>query len=556
MPTIETMTGGEAIVATLEALGVRHVFGIVSVHNLPIVDAIARSSVVSMVEMRHEQGAVHAADGYARTTGGLGVALASTGPGTANAMGGLFEAQFASSRVLLLTGQVETTSYGKGRGTLHEAERQVDMLRTVCRYVAHVNHHAAIVPTVLEAALDITSGRPQPGAIEVPIDLQYATGEVRVGEPHPPAVQAPAHASVHRAVELLEAATRPLLWAGGGVVSAGASAEFTALAERLGAPVLTSVEGRGAIAEDHPLALGPHGDLSVLDPVIADADVVLAIGTRFQLGNNVAKGMSIPGRLIHLDADPGVIDRFHPVDVAIVADARLGIEALLDGLPDDVRIDDARIDDAFVDRAQEASATAQAEARDAMGPDHEKMAEIIRGALPRDAVVVKDATVASYVWANRTLPVYEQRTSVRPVSMAIGPGLPLAIGACLGSGRHTLLVQGDGGLMLSVGELATAVQQELPLITCVFNDQGYGIIRFIQDLTLGGRRSAVDLVTPDFAALAQSVGMVGEQVGTVDAFATALGRAVERDGPTLIDVDITQMAAMTIRPQRPSTRRR
>ena len=191
-----------------------------------------------------------------------------------------------------------------------------------------------------------------------------------------------------------------------------------------------------------------------------------------------------------------------------------------------------------------------------MGPDHEKMVEIVRGALPRDAVVVKDATIASYVWANRTLPVYEPRTSLRPVSMAIGPGLPLAIGACLGSGRRTLLVHGDGGLMLSVGELATAVQQELPLITCVFNDRGYGILRFIQDLTLGGRRSAVDLVTPDFAALAQSVGMAGESVDTVDAFATALGRAVERDGPTLIDVDITQMAAMTIRPQRPSTRRR
>ena len=121
------------------------------------------------------------------------------------------------------------------------------------------------------------------------------------------------------------------------------------------------------------------------------------------------------------------------------------------------------------------------------------------------------------MWANRTLPVYEPRTSLRPVSMAIGPGLPLAIGACLGSGRRTLLVQGDGGLMLSVGELATAVQQDLPLITCVFNDRGYGILRFIQDLTLGGRRSAVDLVTPDFAG-ARAVGRDGRRAAstTVD----------------------------------------
>jgi acetolactate synthase-1/2/3 large subunit len=140
--------------------------------------------------------------------------------------------------------------------------------------------------------------------------------------------------------------------------------------------------------------------------------------------------------------------------------------------------------------------------------------------------------------------------------MAIGPGLPLAIGACLGSARPTVLIQGDGGLMLSVGELATAVQQGLPLVTCVFNDRGYGILRIVQDLMLAGRRSAVDLVTPDFAVLARSVGMQGESVASVDAFAAAFGRALERNGPTLIDVDITQMAPMTIRPQRPSTRRR
>jgi acetolactate synthase-1/2/3 large subunit len=545
-----TMTGGEAIVAALEALGVRHVFGIVSIHNLPTVDAISRSSTISMVEARHEQGAVHAADGYARATGGLGVALASTGPGTANAMGGLFEAQYASSRVLLITGQTETTWYGKGRATIHEAERQVEMLRSVCRTVTHVEHHGAIAPAVFEAARDIRSGRPQPGAVEVPIDLQYASDDVQVGAPLAPTVPTPDPKAIERAAELLRGAPRPLLWAGGGVVSAGAAAELTALAERLGAPVLTSVEGRGAIAEDHPLAIGPHADLAVLDPVIADADVVLAVGTRFQLGSNVTRALSIPGRLIHLDADPAVIDRFHPVDVPIVADARLGLQALLDV------IDAGAADPAFAERAREARATAESDARDAIGPDHEKMVEIIRAGLPRDGIVVKDATVASYTWGNRILPVYEPRTSMRPVSMAIGPGLPLAIGACLGSGKRTVVVQGDGGLMLSVGELATAVQQQLPLVTCVFNDRGYGILRFIQDLTLAGRRAAVDLVTPDFAALAESVRMAGESVSTVDGFAAAYATAMQREGPTLIDVDITQMAPMTIRPQRPTDRRR
>jgi len=544
-------TGGEAVVAALEALGVRHVFGIVSVHNLPIVDALARSSV-TMVEVRHEQGAVHAADGDARATGGLGVALASTGPGTANAMGGLFEAHYASSRVLLLTGQTETTWFGKGRSTIHEAERQTEMLRSVCRSVAHVRHHADIVPSLFAVTRDILSGRPQPGAVELPIDLQYAQGPTIVGEPPAPTAPPVDPAAVERAAALLTGARRPLLWAGGGAVTPAASAALVALAERLGAPVLTTIEGRGAIPEDHPLAVGPHADLAVLDPLIAAADVVLAVGTRFQLGSNVLKALSIPGRLVHLDVDPAVIDRFHPVDVPLVADATAGLTAITSVIGGDGGGAEA----GWAEQAVAARAAAEAESRDAMGPDHEKIADIIRTGLGRDGIVVKDATVAAYAWANRTLAVYEPRTSIRPVSMAIGPGLPLAIGACLGSGARTVLVQGDGGLMLSVGELATAVQQELPLVTCVFNDRGYGILRFIQDMALAGRRNAVDLVTPDFAALAASVGMVGEAVSSVDGFQAAYTAALERPGPTLIDIDITQLAPMAIRPQRPTDRRR
>ena len=148
------MTGGEAVVAALRALGVRHVFGIVSVHNLPIVDAIARADDLRFVPTRHEQGAVHCADGYARATGGLGVALVSTGPGAANAMGGLLEAYHASSRVLLLTGQSETRWEGKGRSTIHESDRQLEMLRTVTRRAEHVDHHA-------EIATAIVRGRPR-----------------------------------------------------------------------------------------------------------------------------------------------------------------------------------------------------------------------------------------------------------------------------------------------------------------------------------------------------------------------------------------------------------
>ena len=197
------MTGGEAVVAALRALGVRHVFGIVSVHNLPIVDAIARADDLRFVPTRHEQGAVHCADGCARATGGLGVALVSTGPGAANAMGGLVEAYHASSRVLLLTGQSETRWEGKGRSTIHESDRQLEMLRTVTRRAEHVDHHAEIATAIVRVARDVLSGRPRPGAVEVPIDLQHGRGPVDVPTVQPPVRPVPDGRDVTRAAELL-----------------------------------------------------------------------------------------------------------------------------------------------------------------------------------------------------------------------------------------------------------------------------------------------------------------------------------------------------------------
>ena len=548
-------TGGEAVVAALEALDVRHVFGIVSVHNLPIVDAIERSESVRMVPVRHEQAAVHCADGYARASGELGVALTSTGPGAANAMGALVEAHHASSRVLMLTGQSETRWLGKGRSTIHEFERQLDMLATVTRRAEQVNHHDDIFDTVVRVARDVLSGRPRPGAVEIPIDLQQRTGEVHRQAVSQPVQTRPDPDSIERAADLLAASSRRLIWAGGGVVSAGASDELVRLAEMLGAPVVTSVEGRGAIAEDHPLALGPNADTAALDPVIADADVVLAVGTRFQLGSNLQMGLTIPGTLIHLDVDPGVIDRFHPVDVGIVGDARHGLAELhraIGAHSSDV----VAIDDDFVKRASEARGRIESEGEAAMGADMVRVMGAIRDGIDRDDLVVKDSTVAGIVWANRLLPVYTARTSMRPVSGAIGPGLPLAIGASLATGKRAVVVQGDGGFMLNLAELATAVQERVPVITCVFNDRGYGILRYLQDVMLAGRRSAVDLHTPDFAAVARAMSMPAWSVGSATEFEAAFHTALATGGPALLDVDITEFEPMRIVPQARSARGR
>ena len=546
------VTGGDAVVAALEALGVHHVFGIVSVHNLPIADAIARSGSMRLVEVRHEQAAVHCADGYARATGSLGVSLTSTGPGAANAMGALLEAQHASSRVLMLTGQSETRWLGKGRNTIHEHDRQLDMLRTVTRRSERVEHRDDIYATVAAVARDILSGRPRPGSVEIPVDLQYAAGELGQVELRAPVVHEPDAKAIERAAELLGAAERPLIWAGGGVVSSGSSDLLTELAERLGAPVLTSVEGRGAIAEDHHLALGANGDMALLDSVIAAADVVLAVGTRFQLGSNLQMGLSIPGRLIHLDADPGVIDRFHPVDLGIVGDAGLGLTALLKALAGHT----ADVDQAYLAGALQARRQVDIDGAAAMGADMQRVMTAIGDRIGRDEIVVKDSTVAGIVWANRHLPVYTPRTSMRPTSAAIGPALPLAIGASLGTGKRAVVVQGDGGFMLNIAELATAVQEQLSVIVCVFNDRGYGILRYIQDVALQGRRTGVDLHTPDFAMLARSMGMEAWSVATAAEFEAAFESAAGTAGPALIDVDITRFEPMRIVPQSPPARGR
>jgi acetolactate synthase-1/2/3 large subunit len=533
------LTGGEAVYETLRALGVEHVFGIVSVHNIPIYDAIGRGGGITPISVRHEQGALHAADGYARATGKLGVAITSTGPGVTNSMTGLFEASFASSPVLMITGQIDSAYYGKGKGFLHEAEQQVAMLRTIAGRAESVRRPEEIPETIFRVASSVMTGRPQPGAVEIPVDFQYARGDFDI-----PAVEGwprmrPNRDALNRAAALLREAKRPVIWAGGGVITANAGDTLTRLAEALNAPVFTSVTGRGAIPEDHPLAMGPLPQQPQFTPVIEGADVVLAAGTRFQGGATRNWTVKLPGKLIHLDADPGVIGRNYPADVAVVGDAGLGLAALLQGVAE--RKDG---DAEFTANAQGIRDGVRASIRNQIGPDHAAIMDAMRELLPRDGIIVRDATVPAYLWGNRAIPIFEPRTSIHSTSAAIGPGLPLAIGAAIGSGKKTALIQGDGGFMLNIGELATAAQHNVPVIVCVFNDRGYGVLRSIEATTFEGRQFGVELATPDFAMVARGMGMYGETVQSAAEFRDAFGRAVAASGPVLLDIDMTKLEPM------------
>ena len=555
------MTGGEVVHEVLVRAGVTHVFGVVSVHNLPIYDAIERGGRITPVAMRHEQAAVHAADGYARATGRLGVAVTSTGPGAANGLPGLYEAGFASSPVLMITGQADTANFGKGRGFVHEADNQAAMLAAVCRRVETVRMRQQIAPALMRVIEDILTGRPQPGSIEIPIDLQYAGREVTPAEQAPVAVPAlvqPDAAAVDAAAALLAGAVRPLIVAGGGVLRsggaqrpAGASAELRALAELLGAPVLLSANGRGGLSDDHPLCLGNlvyHPEIRALRE---QADVVLAVGTRLQVGSEARNYAALSGKLIHLDADAGVIHRVNPAELALVADAAAGLAALTVALADRGDRPVARERQAWAERARTARATVQARLRDLIGPDHFAIMEEIRSGAPRATRLVRDSTVPAYLWGNQMLPILEPRTSMHPTAGAIGPGLPLAIGAAVATERRTVLIVGDGGFMLHVGELAVAAQYRLPVTICLFNDRGYGVLRRIEETRFGGRTFGVDLATPDFPALARSMGVDAQAVAGVDQFRTAYRAAMQGAGPVLLDIDLNALHPIGEYPPRP-----
>ena len=533
------MTGGQAVAETLAAIGVKHVFGIVSVHNLPIYDALSLHRDIQVINVRHEQAAAHAADAYSRVTGELGVLLTSTGPGAVNAVPGIYEAAFVSSRVMMITGQIESRFRGKGKGFLHEHEKQPEMLNTVCRSVASVRYTEDISRELARVADDIRRGRPQPGAIEIPIDLQYRTTDIEIVGSSKTERIAPDETLLDQAAEILRTAERPVIWAGGGVNISGAGQELTAFAERLGAPVVTTIEGRGSISETHPLSLGFRTDRVSGLEIFEEADAVLAVGTRFQNYATRVWSLPMPEKLVHVDVDPEVIGRNYPAAVAVVSDAKLGLEGLLK------RVKEGNVDGQFVDRCLKIRASDEQAVREEIGSDHSQIVSIIRQLLPEDSPIVRDSTVPNYTWGNRLLPIVRSRTSVRPAAVAIGPGLPLGMGAAIGSGNHTLIVQGDGGLQLSIGELSACAEHQIPVIVLVFNDSGYNILRIIQDNVLG-RKHGTELPTVDFVKVAEGMGVDAERVDGLEQFEPALARALERQGPSLLDIDMNVLAPIRL----------
>ena len=532
-------TGGDAVCAALEALGVRVIFGIPSQQNLSLYNALAQRGRIRMIGARHEAGAVHAADGYARATGELGVAIVSTGPGTANAMNGLYEAGFASSPVLLITTQVDRVHLGRGRGFIHDADTQLQMLRSVTRRSECVMHGHRIVDTILSVAADIRTGRPQPGAVEIPTDLLSApVADVRSVAVEQVRIM-PDEALIDRAAALLNGTKRPLLWIGGGCVTADAATEVRALAARVGAPVVSSLNGRGVIPTDDPLFVGSQTHYPAFRELLEQAEVVLAIGTRFQAVSTWFWSLPMPPRLIHIDADATILQRNYPAEVGILGDAKLSVAALGD------RLDGGPVDPEYRALAIRVRADLDAETKRRIGDDHARICDAIDRLAPDDRNIVCDATMTGTTWGSMRMPARRPRHYTYATSLAIGPALPLGVGAAIGSGRRTIALHGDGGVMLNIAELATAVEANAPVTVLVFNNQGYGGLKYLQTLA-GTPHVSVDLHTPDFAALGAAMGVSSWRVDNVEAFEEVFAEAMRSDGPNLIEVDITGMEPLQL----------
>ncbi len=533
------MTGAESVVSALKKIGTEYVFGIVSIHNMPIFDAINQDGQIKIIDCRHEMGATHAADGYARSTGKIGVAIASTGPGTTNTITGLYEAGYASSPVLLITGQAETAFYGKHQGYVHEAENQLPMLRTVTRRAESPRLASQIESSILQVAADMLAGRPQPGAVEIPINLQYEETLPSTGQFTTPSASRPPTGEISLASDMIASSNKRIIIAGGGITRGGASDALQRFAEELGAPVFTTANGRGAIPEDHPLCIGNIYQSRRLHEDLQDCDLTIAIGTRFQVGvagNNA--NLKPPGALLHIDIDASVLNRIHQADLTLQGDAKDILESISTQLNPETGNPD------FLAKVQQSGTGVKQGLRQRIGSDYEGIMDTIRSLLPRGAVIARDSTVPAYNFANQLLEIYKPNTFIGPNSGAIGPGLPLALGAAIGTGTKTVVIHGDGGFMLHATELATAAQYKVPLIVCVFNDGGYGVLRGLQTRQFEGRTNEVNLGFVDFKMFAESMGVPGYTVDSLASFKAAFSAALEVDGPCLLDIDMRRLQPM------------
>ncbi len=524
-------TVGELIAAFLEQCGVQTAFGVISIHNMPILDAIGVRGKIRYVGARGEAGAVNMADGLARVSGGLGVAFTSTGTAAGNAAGAMVEALTAGTALLHITGQIETEYLDQDLAYIHEAPDQLSMLQSISKAAFRVRSVETALPTIREAVRVAQTAPSGPVSVEIPIDIQAALTDwpADLGAPHLTTLTHD-EARVEQLANELAKAKRPLLWLGGGTRHARAAVERLVA---LGFGVVTSVQGRGVLPEDHPATLGAFNVSASVERFYKTCDAMLVVGSRLRGNETLKYKLGLPQPLYRVDADALADNRGYRNALFVHGDAARVLDALATRLENKLKVDPR-----FHADLAAARDTAVEESAKGLGP-YRRLVEALQRAVGRDYNWVRDVTISNSTWGNRLLKIFTPRAGVHALGGGIGQGMQMGIGAALAnSAAKTVCLVGDGGLMVNVGELATAVQEKANVMIVLMNDQCYGVIRNIQDAQYGGRRMFVDLHQPEFSQFCASLGLKHYRLSSLDNADALIAEGMAFDGPVLLEVDM------------------
>ncbi len=542
------MSGAKALIEALKREKVENIFGIIGGALLPIHDVLSDSGIRHILA-RHEQGAAHAADGYARVSGRAGVCMATSGPGATNLVTGIANAYLDSSPVIALTGQVNTystnSSYMIGRDAFQEADI-IGITTPITKYNCQVKSASEIPKAVRKTFHIATTGRPGPALIDIPKNTQREIEEMDFPtnilirgykpniEPHP--------IQVKKAVKLLLKADRPIILAGGGTISSNASPELLQIAEFLMAPVATTYMGKSCFPENHALSIGHIGmhGTRVANKMILEADVLLAIGTRFQDRSTGTLDDFCPdAKIIHIDIDAAEIGKNVDVDVPIVADAKVTLNLIHQQLVNRVKRKEGS---RWFDRVKELRDKFLSEIdfgeSDLTSP---KVMKELRRILPENAIVATEVG-QNQMWAGLHFQTYKPRTFISSGGLGtMGFGFPASIGAKIACPSSPVVdIAGDGSFRMTEQELGTSVTEDIPVIVVILNNSMLGMVAQWQRLFYNRKYAAVKLGSlPDFAKLARAYSAEGTRVGSLKEFSMAMKKALKSEVTMVIDVPIS-----------------
>jgi acetolactate synthase I/II/III large subunit len=524
------MTGGEALLRAVMAQGIDTLFVLPGVQNDAFFNALHDAGDrLRPIVTRHEQGAGYMAYGYAAASGRPGAYCVVPGPGFLNTTAALATAYACSAPVFCLSGQIPSRHIGRGVGLLHELPDQLGIMRRLTKWAARIDAPQDAGRLVAEAFAQMTTGRPRPVALEMPMDVMAR--EAWVGSD--PVVLAPARPpepdpeAVARAAQILNGAKKPMIFVGSG--AAGASPLLRRLAKLLGAPVVAGWMGQGVMDGRSPLSVS----LTMAHRLWPEVDVALAIGSRFQRVQ-MDWGLDDAVQVIRVDLDAVELGRHAKPEVGLLADAGDALEALMPQIHAGER-------PGWRARVAAVKDEVSALYRRELAPQLAWI-EAIRTALPEDGILVEDLTQIGYV-SRIAFPVYGPRQYISSgYQGTLGMSYPVALGAKVACpDRPVVAIAGDGGFMYNVQELATAVQHGINVVAVVFDDGAYGNVRRMQRELYGNRIIASDLRNPDFVQLASSFGMAARPVSGPDDLADCLAAALARDEPALLTVKVGEM---------------